>query len=783
MELADRSGSGPTSSHPACCTGSFIKKEEKITKYSASILWWHYQLRHLCALSRPHSLYFVEDLRFIFNLNTKTKIRKFICKLPFKASCLAAKDDWVCVGCADENAGGRFIVIKINESGYRNDGAGFSDVSPPHHIRAEEEGTDVINSITIWKPEGAVDDSGTVAILTNNDKTVRIYLLEQGEFVTTLEVGLATNHASISPDGTRLIAVTDTPDEPREPTLYFYRAIGEIGSPRLPHLPPAIPEAHAHDWLKDGPGLFLPGDSLFSSGFSASGEFCAVANQGLSISIYRMKGVDGPPEEFAVIPSSQSHRARGAIRSLIFSPRPWDLLIWAEGTGRIGIADQRTGFKTHQIIDLEDLQTEDAPTVYESQDSDSDHMDTSDTLFIQQRPQPSRRTRSALPPSELMNETIQSLPSLSRQLNAVELDHQQTRAIQPPLLPLPAGIRTSTRFPPSQPLTSGPHSSPLDPPSRVHPMLNASNLSVPHLPSLRQRASDNFRSQILDDVAANAAARLGTPPTANPRSARPTSDLTGQVQARSVQQPIAAAEQYSEIMRAERLAEHRERAIRSRAAASLVSAGGQSASPGPRSVPPLGVFPPLANDNSSDEENFEADEEEESTQDGHTLSRPSDNERSSAPSINVGEYLRLRRQITAEDTLANTEQLAHHRPRRNYRDASDPSAGLRPTRHYPLHPPSGSSNRNERVLPLTPRSTRAPRPDPLPDSERRWRGDLMQSNDRAAPGALSIGGAGVPYYLNNGRSMEHERNTNGHHEPLSNYDVVGLCMEEDGSIL
>jgi hypothetical protein len=42
----------------------------------------------------------------------------------------------------------------------------------------------------------------------------------------------------------------------------------------------------------------------------------------------------------------------GAVRTMLFTPQPWDLLIWSEDQGRVCVADLRTGLITRQILEL-----------------------------------------------------------------------------------------------------------------------------------------------------------------------------------------------------------------------------------------------------------------------------------------------------------------------------------------------------------------------------------------------------------------------------------------------
>lgn len=62
----------------------------------------------------------------------------------------------------------------------------------------------------------------------------------------------------------------------------------------------------------------------------------------------------------------------GAIRSMMFSPEPWDLLIWAEDQGRICIGDLRTGLKRKQVVNLDPREDGLRRIVLEDIPSDSD---------------------------------------------------------------------------------------------------------------------------------------------------------------------------------------------------------------------------------------------------------------------------------------------------------------------------------------------------------------------------------------------------------------------------
>jgi Uncharacterised protein domain (DUF2415) len=102
-------------------------------------------------------------------------------------------------------------------------------------------------------------------------------------------------------------------------------------------------------------------DHSFSVTFSPSGHLCAISGQGGMISVFDMEVIRSlanseiEPCEDPLIYSFKSSRSGfyGCVRSMAFSPSPWDLLVWAEDHGRAGIADIRTGFCRRQIIKLE----------------------------------------------------------------------------------------------------------------------------------------------------------------------------------------------------------------------------------------------------------------------------------------------------------------------------------------------------------------------------------------------------------------------------------------------
>lgn len=179
----------------------------------------------------------------------------------------------------------------------------------------------------------------------NNDKTVRIFHLGQTRVVSTLHVDVPTNHASISPDGLHLVVVGDAP------TVYFYHPAGNSSSGGGA----GIGDAGCGSWVLSSHPPLQAGsknDALMSTSFSPSSLHCAVASQAGVITVFDTRYLGSEDAVVRVITSSRAGTGPGAIRTVQFSPAPWDLLVWAEHCGRVCVADARNNFATRQIMDV-----------------------------------------------------------------------------------------------------------------------------------------------------------------------------------------------------------------------------------------------------------------------------------------------------------------------------------------------------------------------------------------------------------------------------------------------
>ncbi|KAL8838231.1 MAG: hypothetical protein Q9170_002221 [Blastenia crenularia] len=344
----------------------------------------HYQLKNFISTTDNDIIYYASEQE-VYALHLSTRKRELIASLPWAPQCLDARYGWICVG-GPNNGRCAFICTDVREpvsrqrSFFRHEAEVDAllplDLDPESRVLAHsyfqrlrtrspssrrrpevqihELGGSITNSATIHRlpsdQKGHRDE--IVCTMTNNDSTVRIYSLSQSRILATLHFPTMMNHASISPDGQFLIAVGD------KPTAFFCRRIptstgdagGDHGYPSL-------------TWKQISELELTPAsskDACFTTAFSPSGHICAVAQQSGIITIFDTSMIkEGMDDEDAVIEVLRSSRDSldgdylGAIRSMSFSPAPWDLLAWAEDRGRICVSDLRTSGRSRQTVNLE----------------------------------------------------------------------------------------------------------------------------------------------------------------------------------------------------------------------------------------------------------------------------------------------------------------------------------------------------------------------------------------------------------------------------------------------
>lgn len=331
----------------------------------------HYQLRHFISCPTADRLYYANK-NDVYYFNAKTKRRTKIATLEFEARCTASGYGFVCVG--GENKG-LFAIIKVDQ--FRRSNNSEVDASLPLNLenrrtrrtslgeltpllRVERLGEDIVNSISIHKlfgnDESVADD--VVAVLTNNDKTVRIYSLTQDREITKLEFPFPMNHATISPDGHTLVAVGDYHQ------CFFYERVKKTprGSPIKTNETNYV--TTVSEWCELAVvRLHVPPNVsttwYFTTAWSTLGDLCAVGSECGYISVFDVHELlNNECAEDALIHVVRSTRpaatyGAGAVRTMCFSPPPWDLLIWSEDHGRACILDLRSRLSARQVLTLD----------------------------------------------------------------------------------------------------------------------------------------------------------------------------------------------------------------------------------------------------------------------------------------------------------------------------------------------------------------------------------------------------------------------------------------------
>ena len=174
----------------------------------------------------------------------------------------------------------------------------------------------------------------------NNDKTLRIFSLDQMKSLASLHYPTRMNHASMSPNGEIILAVGDKPE------VFFHRRV------RFENTSVAGGKVFAtYGWGSYAEHRLGPAsteDSCFTTSFSPTGRLCAVASQSGVIVIYNMERISMQANlDEAVVCALRTDRyspwseGSSAVRSLDFAPSPWDLLVWAEDGGQVSVLDLR----------------------------------------------------------------------------------------------------------------------------------------------------------------------------------------------------------------------------------------------------------------------------------------------------------------------------------------------------------------------------------------------------------------------------------------------------------
>jgi WD40 repeat protein len=331
----------------------------------------HWQLRNLISSDQPNVINYVSVTR-IYQLDLNTNKLSLVVNLTFPPRCSASGFGYICAA-GEEN--GLIAIINVNaeasEASEVDEQVPIPGINHGEHgsrrsdrpkrqpiVKLDQIGTSIINSIAIYKIEGnpkAGIRDDVVAVLTNNDFTVRILSLSEGIETAVLDLTFPVNHATISPDGQTLVAVGD------HQQAYFFEKI--VLNPTESKISTAkYASSHCRWVLLNIARLHFPlGAGIsgyFSTAWSSSGALCAVASENGYITVLdaeRIKAEECGEDTIVTIVSSTRPHAEpgpGSVRTLHFSPQPWDLLIWSEGRGRICVADMRYALNSRQVLHL-----------------------------------------------------------------------------------------------------------------------------------------------------------------------------------------------------------------------------------------------------------------------------------------------------------------------------------------------------------------------------------------------------------------------------------------------
>ena len=156
--------------------------------------------------------------------------------------------------------------------------------------------------------------------ICNNDESIKVFSLPSLEHITTMNLRVAVNGLTVSPDGTKMIAVGDTNQ------AFLYSVQGDQY-----RLITALPTVN---------------DAGFSCAWDANSEKFAVACQDGYVCVWDVRNFN---RKMALVESTQRNQ-KGAVRCVKFSQsNSMDLLAFSEHVSVVNVVDART-FSSRQAI-------------------------------------------------------------------------------------------------------------------------------------------------------------------------------------------------------------------------------------------------------------------------------------------------------------------------------------------------------------------------------------------------------------------------------------------------
>ncbi|KAJ5502373.1 hypothetical protein N7463_005247 [Penicillium fimorum] len=416
---------------------------------------FHTQLRNYISTADPDRIYVVVE-RIVYSIHISAQKRESVAVIPFEPRCLVAGYGWIIVG-GPEN--GECAFIHIGDCGMQvHDDAPFQadvdsalplDIDPPSimtspgdfngesastryrssrlspEVELHRFGGSIVNSVAIHRFYGGSEELADedIVVLSNNDRTVTVYSLTRAKVLKVLHHPICMNYATVSPDSKLLTAVGD------ENHAYFYEITRDLESSGTTESGQKLTgwEWELINRLEMNIGLRADDACCFTVAFSPSSRLCAIGSQSGIITVIDVESIRnfGDSDDDSAIlcqfPTSRSCAEGGAVRCMIFSPEPWDLLVWLEGHGRAGVADVRQHFLRRQILHLDsgdpqlqevytDLSTEN----FERQPLGDDLLETTPRARLDNEDFPTERNGEQTERSSLRESLIQDLTERER---------------------------------------------------------------------------------------------------------------------------------------------------------------------------------------------------------------------------------------------------------------------------------------------------------------------------------------------------------------------------------
>ncbi|KAL1915725.1 uncharacterized protein VTP21DRAFT_6484 [Calcarisporiella thermophila] len=270
-------------------------------KHLQHLTYQHWQLRDLLTCPETsEEVYFVRT-NSILKYNTLSKETiEFQKSLPFEPTSLTSSHGFLAAG----GNRSQLLVRELN-SGWK---------------KTMSVGGSINNALCISQ-----HSEGPCLLVCNNDETIKVYSLPELHHLFSIPLPTAVNYASVSPDGTKLVAVGDSTDA----YLFAFSRNGYVRSSTFK----------------------VADDGSFSCAWNQSGNKFAVASQDGSVSVWDIRSNRQLCRLGSRQASSRSQRPSSgrATRCVKFSPSGSDLLMYTEHTSNFHVVDARH-FDTVQSI-------------------------------------------------------------------------------------------------------------------------------------------------------------------------------------------------------------------------------------------------------------------------------------------------------------------------------------------------------------------------------------------------------------------------------------------------